>query len=282
VAAAPAVERLADAAVATVTSADAASALAAVVTPNVEYAAAGGTDTSAANASGGANLAVGASIGVGMLSAEKAAAPAERVDDTGSETSPSRAKENLILTRWLAAATAAASAAFTAACAMKGMWGLAAATAAALAAFAVAAFAVANVMDGMDGGMAAPTPCLSFLLGVFSREGCDNGSGCCPALRQLRRGEVMDLMIQMKSLNCFMIDTNDTLNESTVAVDVWCDDYGGWCVTRAWLRGEVMWREEVMFRSLTEGMELQEKVSFRTSGQTTSKWLKPQMTISNE
>ncbi len=84
---------------------------------------------------------------------------------------------------------------------MKGIQGLAAATAAALAAFAAAAFAVANVMDGMDGSTAAPPPCLSFLLGVFCREGCDNGSGCCPALQRLRQGEVMDLMIQMKSLN---------------------------------------------------------------------------------
>ncbi len=74
-------------------------------------------------------------------------------------------------------------------------------------------------MDGTDGGMAAPPPCLSFLLGVFCREGCDDGSGCCPALRGLRRGEVMDLMIQMKSLNCFMDDTNDKLNEFTVAVE---------------------------------------------------------------
>ncbi len=97
---------------------------------------------------------------------------------------------------------------------------MAAATVAALAAFAVAAFAAANVMDGTDGGMAAPPQCLSFLLGFFCREGCDDGSGCCPALRRLRQGEVMDLMIQMKSLNCFMDDTNDTLNEFTVAVDV--------------------------------------------------------------
>jgi hypothetical protein len=97
---------------------------------------------------------------------------------------------------------------------------LAAATAAALAAFAAAAFAAAHVMDGTDGGMAAPPLCLSFLLGVFHWEGCDDGSGCCPALWQLRRGEVMDLMIQMKSLNCFMDETNDTLNEFTVAIDV--------------------------------------------------------------
>ncbi len=81
-------------------------------------------------------------------------------------------------------------------------------------------FAAANVMDGTDGGMAAPLPCLSFLLGVVRWEGCDDGSGCCPALWQLQQGEVMDLMIQMKSLNCFMDDTNDTLNEVTVAVDV--------------------------------------------------------------
>ncbi len=103
---------------------------------------------------------------------------------------------------------------------MKGMPGLAAATAAALAAVAAAAFAAANVMDGTDGGMVAPPPCLSFLFVVVHREGCDNGAGCCPALRRLRRGEVMDLTIQMKSLNCFMDDTNDTLNEFTVAVDV--------------------------------------------------------------
>ncbi len=103
---------------------------------------------------------------------------------------------------------------------MKGMQGLAAVTAAALAAFAAAAFAAANVMDRTDGGMAAPPPCLSFLLGFFCREGCDDGSGCCPALQQLQRGEVMDLMIQMKSLNCFMDDTKNTLNEFTVAVDV--------------------------------------------------------------
>ncbi len=103
---------------------------------------------------------------------------------------------------------------------MKGMQGLAAATTVALAAFAVAAFTAANVMDGTDGGMAAPPPCLSFVLGVVRREGCDDGSGCCRALWRLRRGEVMDLIIQMKSLNCFMDDTNDTLNEFTVAVDV--------------------------------------------------------------
>ncbi len=42
-------------------------------------------------------------------------------------------------------------------------------------------------------------------------------------------------------------------------------------MVRAWLRGEVMWQEEVRFGSLTEGTEVQEKVSFRTSGQTTSK-----------
>ncbi len=32
----------------------------------------------------------------------------------------------------------------------------------------------------------------------------------------LYQHEVMDLMIQMKSLNCFMDDTNDTLNEFTM------------------------------------------------------------------
>ncbi len=120
----------------------------------------------------------------------------------------------------MAAATAAASAALTAACAMKGMQGLAAASAVALAAFAAAAFAAANVIDGTDGGMAAPLPCQSFLLGVVRWEGCDDGSSCCPAFWRLHWGEVMDLMIQMKSLNCFMDDTNDTLNEVAVAVDV--------------------------------------------------------------
>jgi hypothetical protein len=130
---------LADAAVATVTSADAASALAAVVTPNMEYAAAGGTDTSAATASDQANLAVGVSTAVGMMSAtETVAMPAGRVDDTGSDTSAIVAKGNSILLQGLAVATAAALAAFTA----------------------------ANVMEGTDGGMAAPPPCLSFLLGL--------------------------------------------------------------------------------------------------------------------
>jgi hypothetical protein len=137
--AASAVERLADAAVATVTSADAASALATVVTPNVEYAAAGGTDISAATASCQANLAVGASTALGMMSAtEKVAMPAGRVDDTGSNTSAIGAKGNLILLQGLAAATAVALEAFTA----------------------------AYMMEGMDGGMAASPPCLSFLLGL--------------------------------------------------------------------------------------------------------------------
>jgi hypothetical protein len=40
-----------------------------------------------------------ASTVVSMMSAEKVAALAGRVDDTGSETSPSGAKEKLILTR---------------------------------------------------------------------------------------------------------------------------------------------------------------------------------------
>jgi hypothetical protein len=39
----------------------------------------------------------------------------------------------------------------------------------------------------------------------------------------------------------------------------------------AWQHGEVMWQEEVTFRSLTERTEVNKKVSFRTSGQTTSK-----------
>ncbi len=96
-------------------------------------------DTSAANASGQANLAVGASTAVGMmLATEKVATPAGRVDDTGYNTSAIGAKGNLILLQGLAAATAAALAAFTA----------------------------ANVVEGTDGGMAASPPCLSFLLGL--------------------------------------------------------------------------------------------------------------------
>jgi hypothetical protein len=39
----------------------------------------------------------------------------------------------------------------------------------------------------------------------------------------------------------------------------------------AWQHGEVMWQEEVMFRSLTDKAEVNRKVSFQTSGQTTSK-----------
>ncbi len=96
-------------------------------------------DTSAATASGQANSAVGASTTVGMMSAtEKETTPAGKVDNTSSDTSAIRAKGNLILLQVLAAATAAALAAFTA----------------------------ANMMEGMDGGMAASPPCLSFLLGL--------------------------------------------------------------------------------------------------------------------
>jgi hypothetical protein len=51
--------------------------------------------------------------------------------------------------------------------------------------------------------------------------------------------------------------------------DVMCDLLVMMC--GAWQCGEVMWREEVMFRSLTERMEVNKKVSFRTSGQTTLK-----------
>ncbi len=134
-AAASAVARLADATVATVTSVATASAVAAIVIPNMVYAATVATETSAATASGLANLAVRASADVGMMSAAgMAATPARRVDDTGSNTSAVRAKGHTILLRGLAAATAAALAAFTA----------------------------ANVMEGMDGAMAASPPCLSF------------------------------------------------------------------------------------------------------------------------
>ncbi len=72
---------------------------------------------------------------------------------------------------------------------------------AAVTAAALAAFTAANVIEGTDGGMGAPPLCLSFLLGILRREGKDDGSGCHPALLRLQRGEVMDLMIQMNSLN---------------------------------------------------------------------------------
>jgi hypothetical protein len=112
-----------------------------VVPPNMEYAAAVATDTSAATASGLANLAVWASAAVGMMSATgKVATPAGRVDDTGSNTSAIWAKGNSILLQGLAAATAAVLAAFTAATVMEGI-------------------------DG-DGGMVASLPHLSFLLGL--------------------------------------------------------------------------------------------------------------------
>jgi hypothetical protein len=38
-----------------------------------------------------------------------------------------------------------------------------------------------------------------------------------------------------------------------------------------WQRGQVMWRQEVTFRSLTERTEVKKKVSFQISGQTKSK-----------
>jgi hypothetical protein len=85
---------MADSKLGTVTSATSASA---VAVTNLEGATVVATDTSAATASGLANLAPGVSTAVGIMSAEKAAAPAGRVDDTGSKTSPSGAKENLIL-----------------------------------------------------------------------------------------------------------------------------------------------------------------------------------------
>ncbi len=50
----------------------------------------------------------------------------------------------------------------------------------------------------------------------------------------------------------------------------------------AWQCGEVMWQEEVTFRSLTERTEVNKKVPFRTSRQTKLKWLNLQMTISDE
>jgi hypothetical protein len=71
-----------------------------------------------------------------MLATGKAATPAGRVHDTGSDTSAIGAKGHAILLQGLAAATAAALAAFTA----------------------------ANVMEGTAGGMAASPTCLSFLL----------------------------------------------------------------------------------------------------------------------
>ena len=62
--------------------------------------------------------------------------------------------------------------------------------------------------------------------------------------------------------------------------DVMCDLLVMMC--GAWQHGEVMWQEEVTFRSLTERMEVNKKVSFRISGRTKLKRLNLQMTISDE
>ncbi len=139
-AAAHAVARFVDTAVATGTSAASTSALAAVAPPSVEYASAVATDTLAATVSGLAKSAVGARAAVGMMSVanEKAKTPSGRVDDTGSDTSAIKAKGNLILLRGLVAVTAVA----------------------------LAAFIANTVMEGVDGGMVASPPCLTFLLGL--------------------------------------------------------------------------------------------------------------------
>ncbi len=151
----------------------------AIVAPNVEYAAAVETETSTATAFGLANLAVGASVAVigMMLAAGKAAMPAGRVDDTGSDTSAAGAKGQASFLQGLVAATAAVLAALTA----------------------------ATVMEGMDGAMAASSPCLSFLLVLQHWGGRDDGAGAAwasfAAFPWLQWGRVMaDFMNQMNSL----------------------------------------------------------------------------------
>jgi hypothetical protein len=87
-----------------------------IVKPNIEYAAILATKTSAAPASGLANLAVGTSAAVGMMSAAgKGAMPAGRVVDTGDNTSTVGTKGQASFLQELAAATAPALAALTAA-----------------------------------------------------------------------------------------------------------------------------------------------------------------------
>jgi hypothetical protein len=76
-----------------------------VATPNVEYAAAVATGTSAVTASCLANLAVRASAAESIMPATgKGATSAGRVDDTGSNTSALGAKGHVILLQGLAAA----------------------------------------------------------------------------------------------------------------------------------------------------------------------------------
>ena len=114
----------------------------------MEYASAVAIETAAATDSGLANLAVGASATVSMVSAcGKAAKPAGKVDDTSPDTSAVGAKGQVSFLQRLVAATAAALAALTA----------------------------ANVMEGMAGVRAAFPPCSSCLL--IARATAPRGQG---------------------------------------------------------------------------------------------------------
>jgi hypothetical protein len=111
-----------------------------------------------------------------MLAAGKAATPAGRVDDTGTNTSAVGAKGQADFLCGLAAATVVGLAALTA----------------------------ANVMEGPDGVRVAFPPCLFFLLGLQRREGMDDDAGAAWAsfatFLRLWRGRVLvNFMIQMNS-----------------------------------------------------------------------------------
>ncbi len=78
-------------------------------------------------------------------------------------------------------------------------------------------------------------------------------------------------MIQMNSIDLWTTKMTHYINSLMPLVfDMMCGLLVMMCAC-AWQHGEVMWRKEVMFRSLTERMEVNKKVSFQTSGQTTSK-----------
>ncbi len=77
-------------------------------------------------------------------------------------------------------------------------------------------------------------------------------------------------MIQMNSIDLWMKKMTHYINSlMPLMFDVMCNLLVMMC--GEWQCGEVMWQEEVTFRSLTERTEVNMKVSFRTSGQATSK-----------
>jgi hypothetical protein len=72
---------------------------------------------------------------------------------------------------------------------------------------------------------------------------------------------VVELMIQVNSIDLWMKKMTHHMNSlMPLMFDVMCDLLVMMC--GAWQCDEVMWREELMFRSLTERMEVNKKVSF--------------------